>query len=69
MNAPKIWTGKPCKRGHIALRYAANKACLECIAILENTEKKKLLKKQYSEKNREKAATYGKKYYKERKTS
>lgn len=27
----KYFTGKPCKRGHIADRYSASRACTECV--------------------------------------
>jgi hypothetical protein len=29
---------KPCKHGHIALRYASNRACVKCVEDKQATE-------------------------------
>lgn len=33
VNASKYNTGKPCKRGHYADRYATSKGCVECTRL------------------------------------
>lgn len=54
------FTGKPCKRGHIAKRYVAKSYCLECsrLSALEsqnkNPERKRENQSRYHEKNKEK---------------
>ena len=43
------FTGKPCKRGHIAFRYASDKSCSQC---------KKIHKKIFSKRNPSKSTEY-----------
>ena len=35
----KYYTGKPCKRGHMALRYMNTGACTDCIAFYGSQRK------------------------------
>ena len=57
----RYFTGKPCKRGHIAERYTKNRACVECSKIAEkkysqteNGKQKRCLKQRgYYLKNRD----------------
>lgn len=49
----RYFTGKPCKHGHVAERGLANRACLVCHAEGKRTEKA-----------REKARAYGRKWFK-----
>lgn len=30
MKSPRYFTGKPCKRGHVAERYVSTRTCVEC---------------------------------------
>jgi hypothetical protein len=39
--APRYFTGLPCKNGHVAERYAANKTCCECANATANSTKAK----------------------------
>lgn len=32
LNRSKYYTGRPCKRGHLTLRYVNTGACIECVA-------------------------------------
>lgn len=48
------YTGKPCKKGHIALRRAANGCCVECEKEKNNSEERKKYMSKYANKNRTK---------------
>jgi hypothetical protein len=48
------YTGKPCKKGHIALRRAANGCCVECEKEKNNSEERKKYMSKYADKNRTK---------------
>lgn len=48
------YTGKPCKKGHIALRRAANGCCTECEKEKNNSEERKKYMSKYADKNRTK---------------
>lgn len=54
-----FWTGRPCRRGHIAKRYASDKTCTECKLEQsarwrrENPEKASELDAKYREQNLE----------------
>lgn len=56
----KYFTGKPCKRGHVALRYTCSGKCVECGAlqasqwVLENREGSRAIKARWSAANPEK---------------
>ena len=58
----KYFTGKPCKRGHIAPRYTAGSTCIDCAALRlsvyqkENKEKKAVWQDTYRRKNLDKLA-------------
>jgi phage-related minor tail protein len=55
-----FFTGKPCKRGHVAERYVTDRGCKECVASRmkaywqDNLEKCKEYQKKYSAENAEK---------------
>lgn len=48
------YTGKPCKKGHIALRRAVNGCCVECEKEKNNSEERKKYMSKYANKNRTK---------------
>jgi hypothetical protein len=39
LGAKHYFTGKPCKHGHIAKRYANSRICAECLSLENKTEK------------------------------
>lgn len=53
-NLKRYYTGKPCKKGHIAERSTSNLTCLECI---------KLSKRRYYEDNRSKCLARSRRHY------
>lgn len=62
-------TGKPCRRGHIAPRYTANRACVECAKDIgndwakANPEKRRQILRAWKEKHRGKVNAYAKDAY------
>lgn len=60
------FTGKPCKRGHVAARLSSSANCVECKSILSSSdsykEQKKKYQKEYYRKNISKQAEYHKNY-------
>lgn len=52
-NETYYFTGKPCKRGHIATRRAINGFCTECEKEKNNSEDRKKYMAEYAEKNRD----------------
>lgn len=46
----RYFTGKPCKRGHVAQRYAPNGTCLQCDFLRRQSEAFKTLVKTYEAK-------------------
>lgn len=60
------FTGKPCKRGHVAARLSSSGNCVECKSILSSSdsykEQKKEYQKEYYRKNISKQAEYHKNY-------
>jgi hypothetical protein len=36
-----FYAGKPCKRGHVGIRYKSNAVCVECAAIADKAMKEK----------------------------
>jgi len=68
----RYFTGKPCKRGHIALRHAANGQCVTCAAedsaryYLDEEKRKKVLEhgKRWKAENAEKLAEQRKENWK-----
>ena len=48
------FTGKPCKKGHVALRRAINGCCVECEMQKNNDSTRKEYMRQYAEQNRNK---------------
>jgi len=61
-NLVRYYTGKPCKNGHNAERFAKRRQCVECNRIaankrvLQNPELNRIKVKNWAEKNRERAA-------------
>lgn len=53
------FTGEPCKRGHIAERYTANRQCKECLKESNRKTKKESYKKD-PEKYKQRVAAYKK---------
>lgn len=51
----RYFTGKPCKRGHIAERYVAKAVCVACDAMRIGTENKRRRDRDYGRRNAEKA--------------
>lgn len=49
----RYFTGKPCKRGHVAARFAASYGCVECQALLLNREKQLAAQAKFRNLNRE----------------
>ena len=60
--AVHYFTGRPCKRGHISLRYANNGQCVECVGVRykERNEHFRETQKRSYQKNKEKRAEYNK---------
>lgn len=60
------FTGKPCKRGHVAARLSSSANCVECKSVLSSSdsykEQKKKYQKGYYRKNISKQAEYHKNY-------
>ena len=60
----RYFTGKPCKRGHVAERYVGSRACLECQNehrlkhYYANREAGLEYRREYRENNREKISEY-----------
>ena len=58
----KYFTGKPCKRNHIAPRYVSDGSCIDCAALrckifqTENKDKKSGYQERYRRKNLDKMA-------------
>src|SRR6476660_7640656 len=50
----RYFTGKPCKRGHLAERYTAKAVCVACDAMRIGTENKRKRDRDYSLRNAEK---------------
>lgn len=48
------FTGKPCKKGHVALRRAVNGFCTECEKEKNNSDSRKKYMAQYAAENRDK---------------
>lgn len=42
MNPDTYFTGKPCKYGHIALRYKKSRSCIDCCAIRSKKQWQKI---------------------------
>lgn len=67
---PKYFTGKPCRKGHVAYRYVCSRACLVCHSShnsdyrRSNPEKISASGKKYRRDNPEKVALYGRERYK-----
>ncbi|MBG23724.1 MAG: hypothetical protein CMF22_09750 [Idiomarinaceae bacterium] len=67
----RYFTGKPCKRGHVSLRYVVNGTCLPCDLIKskkykqENYDKVLEYRKQYYQENREQILESKKQYHQE----
>lgn len=40
----RFFTGKPCKRGHVAERYTANPNCIECLRLVAERDREQRLK-------------------------
>ena len=47
------YTGRPCKRGHINLRYASSKECVTCRVVKNQDENHIAYLKQYKEQHKE----------------
>jgi len=66
------FTGKPCARGHVALRFVSSWNCAQCLADdgarrkAENKENEKRYQKEYRNKNREVLKEYFRQYYLDR---
>lgn len=64
------YTGKPCKRGHVAIRFVNGWCCTVCkreayaIWAVDNVEKIKRKDREYSKKNREKKTAYRREWIK-----
>lgn len=60
----KYDTGRPCRRGHRALRYTVNRACVECANdtgndwAKANPEKRRQILRSWRDRNREKVRSY-----------
>lgn len=60
VNSPHYFTGRPCKRGHISLRYTSTAQCKDCIDGHnkqwrdENQERANELAREYYHRNRDK---------------
>lgn len=56
----RYFTGKPCKRGHIAERGVASRACLECVSsaslVWWHQNKQRQLERQHADQKRRNAA-------------
>ena len=50
INSPIYFTGKPCKRGHVACRSTKNGMCADCAVYHRNTPKTKSAQKIYRKK-------------------
>lgn len=63
------FTGKPCKRGHVAPRFVYNSVCKDCHALHnakyvdKNAEKVDQYRKAYAEKNKGRIGEYRRDYY------
>lgn len=68
-NLPKYFTGKPCKRGHISLRYTKDRRCIACRTEYKSKfwkENKKRLSednRKYRNENKEKENKRTRDYY------
>jgi hypothetical protein len=60
----RYFTGKPCKRGHIAERMVTSGSCVECLHVYEELYRSKqyAIVKAWKEANPEKVAEYSKRY-------
>lgn len=62
------FTGRPCKRGHVAKRFAGNKTCTECHRsqsaqwYSDNRDHSNEKHREWCERNRDKARSYSKKW-------
>lgn len=56
----RYFTGKPCKRGHIAERMVANGVCYECLSA--NTQRRRDAVKEWRKKNPERVADQDRRY-------
>jgi hypothetical protein len=63
------YTGKPCKRGHLAKRYVSSYICRDCFVVWheENADKVKEGRKVYYEENKAKLLANQREYYTEHK--
>ena len=61
------FTGKACKRGHVALRRALNGMCVECEMLKNNDNSRKEYMRQYAEQNRTKLREIASRWQKENK--
>ena len=57
VGSPHYFTGAPCKRGHICVRWASNGTCMECLRSirLENIDSERAKVRNWRSKNIEKA--------------
>lgn len=53
-NLTYYYTGKPCRKGHVAQRRAINGCCTECEKEKNNSESRKAYMAQYADQNRDK---------------
>lgn len=69
--SPRYFTGRPCKRGHVAERFTNNKTCLDChresqtARYHRSPDKIRSRVKAYRERNKEACAAYAKRYAEE----
>ena len=64
-NEKFYFTGKPCKRGHIAQRYSNNNECVECIRFKSQLAETKEKRSKYHEANAERINQRHRDYYQE----
>lgn len=65
----RYFTGRPCKRGHLAERFASTRQCSECMNMHSgvwkkaNREKCSSTKREWRDRNREKVRSLKREYY------
>lgn len=58
------WTGRPCPKGHVAMRFTSGGNCCECLALKAKSPEKKRYDKAYYSENRERISAREKDAYK-----
>lgn len=57
-----FYTGVPCPKGHLSLRYVSTRGCVSCLQERAQTTQVKEYQKQYQEKNKDKIKAQKKEY-------